>query len=43
MGDVWKNGRNNEKSIWMTVSKKCVEIQNMEVTVREKLTEQYVK
>lgn len=40
MGDVWKNGRNNDKNIWLTVSKRCVDVerQNMGVTTRERKT-----
>jgi hypothetical protein len=32
MGDIWENGRNNDKNVWVRISKRCdVERQNMEV------------
>jgi hypothetical protein len=37
MEDIWDNGRNNDKKIWIRTGKRCVsrERQNMESTMRE--------
>jgi hypothetical protein len=38
MGDIWESGRNNNKNMWIRISKRCVDIerQNMEVMMRDK-------
>jgi hypothetical protein len=38
MGDIWENGTNNDKNVWVRISKRCnIERHSTEVTTREKL------
>jgi hypothetical protein len=38
VGDIWKNGEENNRNVWREVSKRCVDIerQNMEASMIEK-------
>jgi hypothetical protein len=38
MGDIWKNGEHNNRTVWRNVSKRCVDakIQNMEASMKDK-------
>jgi hypothetical protein len=38
MGDVWRNGEEDNINVWREVSKRCVDIerQNMETSMKEK-------
>jgi hypothetical protein len=37
IGDIWENGRNNDKDVWVRISKRCdIESHSIEVTIRER-------
>jgi hypothetical protein len=38
MGDVWRNGEENNRNVWIAVSRRCVDIerQNMETSMKDK-------